>query len=657
MFDSDQKYCEILEKEDLLEIDRIDSPWRQDTPNFPDHNAKAYQLIDRKIRRLQRKIEKQQSAISSGVLLLGNAGTGKTHLLMRVAKNLKSSHLFTFVRKPSNEDNVAQHIWQNILKSLTHKLPMLNSGKTQLDQLLAHVFTAVLIPVLESDIERGKNAAQKSRWLKSLQSSPSSLFVMLGDGERKNQNMNYLRRITLTYFQNKHPEIDQTIARALISYCFLTPKNKQVLLSWLEGQPVEEGTAKLLGIGEEWIQVAKEASCAGIRQQKEDQALRAISTIGILAGYYQPIVVAFDQLEGLRGEQRLTQRWADTVREIFTMTPNLLIITSMIPELWQNWFAKELDHSAQDRISQSQITLDDLTEDNAYEILKVHLKSAYDAHQLPSEIYPFAAEDVCTLYKNSTTLRTFLKNAREKLDDWIDGDVDNAETPQTPPPETTDATNVIQIAKSHSPEVEKIVLETLHTFQEKSLKSYKGRILNDETLLNRAKSFVVFILQHMNIYSLENKAKINVVMPCNSVISTTVDKKKLCIAACNQNVARFRTRLKNFMNYQRVNKCNAICILLRDKQCFNSEGIENMIDSMAQQGCYVPVGKEEFSILNSLHKILELVEEKSLQIEERTITKEELFSVIVTAEIWKQSKLYQFLIFTSKWLSFDESKR
>ena len=55
--------------------------------------------------------------------MLGEAGTGKTHLLMRVARNLSESNHILFVRKPNNEDAVAQHIWANVFSSLARSLP------------------------------------------------------------------------------------------------------------------------------------------------------------------------------------------------------------------------------------------------------------------------------------------------------------------------------------------------------------------------------------------------------------------------------------------------------------------------------------------------------------------------------------------------------
>ena len=204
-----------------------------------------------------------------------------------------------------------------------------------------HVFKAVLVPVFEQDIQDGKDAEQKQRWVDRLRSDPYNLFNMLGEGERRQDNMEKIRRRTLRFLQTTHPDVDQKIAHVLITYCFVSREDrKRVLLTWLSGQDVDEAEAKDLALPATWVNIDEKSSETSVQQQREEQALRAIRTIGILSTYYQPLILAFDQLEGLRDQERLTTRWGDTVREIFTMTPNFLIVTCIFPSLWESWFKK-----------------------------------------------------------------------------------------------------------------------------------------------------------------------------------------------------------------------------------------------------------------------------------------------------------------------------
>ena len=329
---SDQidQYRSILEANSPDFIDRVDTPW-DEVPDFPDYNAAAYRHIVRDLDRL-RRATKGDKPSSRGILVLGESGTGKTHLLMRVARNLAKANHISFVRRPNDEESVAQHVWANIVSSLARKLPTSGETRSQLDDLLAHVFSTVLIPEFEQDVKDGKDAAKKRRWVELLKEDPYNLSQMIGEGEGRTANMRNIRSRTLRYLQRVHPEADQQIAHALISYCFVSNETRRrVVLTWLSGQDIDERESQAMGLPSSWVAVDDTSSDTSIQQRREEQALRAIQTIGILSIYYQPLILAFDQLEGLRHEEGLTRRWGDVVREIFTMAPNFLIVTCTFP--------------------------------------------------------------------------------------------------------------------------------------------------------------------------------------------------------------------------------------------------------------------------------------------------------------------------------------
>ena len=259
---------------------------------------------------------------------------------MRVARNLSDTNHILFVRKPNNEDAVAQHIWANMVSSLTRSLPASGSKRSQLDDLLAHVFTAVLIPEFEQDIQEGKDATRSGAGSSTCRPTPTTCSRCSARASSARATWTRSGSAPSATSCTSTPDVDQRIAHVLITYCFVAREDrKRVLLTWLSGQDVDEAEAKDLGLDTSWVKI-DETSCGGRRtqQQREEQALRAIRTIGILSTYYQPLILAFDQLEGLRDQERLSQRWGDTVREIFTMTPNFLVVTCIFPSLWESWF-------------------------------------------------------------------------------------------------------------------------------------------------------------------------------------------------------------------------------------------------------------------------------------------------------------------------------
>jgi hypothetical protein len=175
--DPNNQYRPLLEDDPPAFLDRVNTPWDH-VPDLQEYNRHAYNRIVRALKSLSRSRYEEGKSRSQGILILGEAGTGKTHILMRVARNLSDSNHILFVRKPNNEEAVAQHVWANVVSSLTRSLPTSGTTKSQLDDLLAHVFTKVLVPRFEQDIEAGQDAELKQRWVNRLRSDPYNLFNM-----------------------------------------------------------------------------------------------------------------------------------------------------------------------------------------------------------------------------------------------------------------------------------------------------------------------------------------------------------------------------------------------------------------------------------------------------------------------------------------------
>src|SRR3954467_6739255 len=172
--DHDNQFRRLLEDDPPAFLDRVNTPWDH-VPDLEEYNQHAYRRIVRALKELTRSKASEGESNTQGILILGEAGTGKTHLLMRVARNLSGTNHILFVRKPNNEDAVAQHIWANMVSSLTRSLPNSGAQRSQLDDLLAHVFTHVLIPEFQQDIQEGKDDLKK-RWVVDLKADPYNLF-------------------------------------------------------------------------------------------------------------------------------------------------------------------------------------------------------------------------------------------------------------------------------------------------------------------------------------------------------------------------------------------------------------------------------------------------------------------------------------------------
>jgi hypothetical protein len=635
--DYTNEYRILLEKDPPEFVDRVNSPWDQ-VPDCSMYNASAYRRIVRDLNRLTKENESDRvsnipsGTSSRGVLVLGEAGTGKTHLLMRVAKKLSETNHILFVRKPNNEEAVARHIWANIVNSLSRILP--NSEHSQLDDLLAHVFTAVLIQIFQQDIAEGVNVEVRKRWVNLLNANPFNLFSMLGEGEKRIENMKALRNHTLRYLQTHHPDVDQRITHALITYCFVvTPLRKRLLLTWLSGQDIDENEAQIIGLPATWVEIDDISTDTSAQQQTEEQALRAIRTIGILSTYYQPLILTFDQLEGLRGEERLTQRWGDVVREIFTMTPNLLIITCIFPSLWESWFTQILDKSAAERIAQQTIELERFGPNHAVSMLKTHLEASAIRHMLPTSFFPFTEEDVDKLCAQASSPRIFIQRARAMFESWLDN---NDETWANQEDTAVQTKVVTQVS------IDDAIGDALEKFKSEQISAYENAIPIEQDAFGRIKNLTQSILDHSDQHvEYRHATYSNYVMPQNFIIKSVSNVDSICIAVIYSAGNAFASRIKNLKKTLQGGTQFRGVIVVRDSRCMQLGAVnqQHVRDFESSGGVFLFANSDEIITLNALYDTLIAVEEHDLSAGTNAIDKGQFIQSIKSKGIFGQVQL------------------
>jgi Cdc6-like AAA superfamily ATPase len=630
--DTKNEYRTILENDPPAFFDRVNTPWDQ-VPDLEDYNLVAYQRIVRALNGLSRSTVDESGSNTKGILILGDAGTGKTHLLMRVARNLAETNHILFVRKPNNEDAVAQHIWANVVNSLAKSIPAKNSIRSQLDDLLAHVFSKVLIPQFEQDIQEDKDADQKLRWVNRLKEDPYNLFSMLGEGEKRESNRKSITNRTLKYLQFNHPDVDQAIARAFITYCFVVREDrKRILLTWLSGQDVDEAEAREMGL-QPWVSLDESSSDASIQQQREEQALRAVRTVGILSTYYQPLILAFDQLEGLRGQDRLTNRWGDVVREIFTMAPNFLIITCIFPSLWDEWFSSTLDQSVTDRIAQQKIMLDTFGSQHGLNLLATHLKPSFDKHRLPTNIFPFTNEDIANLCTKASSPRSFIQAANQEFQKWLDGS----------PSQGTREEGLVRRTVAQA-DIDEVIRSALDRFEGSLRKSFACEMVVEQDFFGRIRTLIETLLasQESNTQLVKATCQ-HFVMPPNVVVKDSTGKTSLCIAVMNSEGTSFAARMRNLNKCAKEGSQFTRLLLIRDRRCrkLGQKGQEHLDEARSRGSTYVEAGQDEMTCLNAVYETFVAAEEHDLSVAEHEIEKRQVVAFLRHNQVLSKTELFR----------------
>ena len=256
---------------------RVDTPF-QSFPDIENIYQNEYEIILNSLE----SIKNDENHQSKGVVVLGDAGSGKTHLIMRLAKQRLENNRLFFIRQPNNPDAVLYHIYNRMLESFFEKVS--SCRYTQLELLLAKTLSSIVM---------------------------------------------------------------DTILKGLIKFCtYRDPNRKEIIKRWLVTGSGDKEDIKSVGL-ETWAD----------KISYEDFALEAISTFAKLSLVDEPLILVFDQLEGLKNKEDIAISLGEAIKEIFTYVPNTLIITNLFPDRWE-YFKNIYDNSVLDRLGEGKVFLE-----------------------------------------------------------------------------------------------------------------------------------------------------------------------------------------------------------------------------------------------------------------------------------------------------------
>ena len=319
---------------------RVDTPFQR----HPDV-ANIYQEQFQIIRSILGEIKYDSNHQSKGAVVIGEAGNGKTHLMMRLTQHLLPTNRLFFIRQPNNPQSVLYHIYSRILESFVEPIP--NTTHSQLESLLAHSFSTIVIDILS---KKEKLSQRAEMILSDLSQNALNIYQLLGsDGsEKKLNNWRLIEKLTLEWWSKTYgmSGYATSIIKGLIKYCsYSDPYYRELVRKWLAGQLLEASELEKIKL-DNW---ESELSL-------EDFSLEAISVFSKLSIVDAPIIIIFDQLEGLKYDEPLLMRFGEAIKEVFTHAPNSLILFNLFPERWE-YFKQVLNAAVVDRLSQYQIPL------------------------------------------------------------------------------------------------------------------------------------------------------------------------------------------------------------------------------------------------------------------------------------------------------------
>ncbi len=351
-------YARIMKHQDMIDrLQTTPNPFssnRVDNP-FQDHLdlRSVYHTEYETLKSVILDIKHDPNQQSRGAIVIGEPGSGKTHLMMRLAKEVLATHRLLFIRQPNHPQAVLHHTYSRMLESLAEKIP--GSEFTQLERLLSNSFVHIL-----EQIPNVKNAEKGQVILKILKENSLYLYRNIPAPKRLDV-WEYIDRHITRWWTERYTAAGYSpdILKGIIKFCgYSDASKKSKVRRWLAAGGLSEEDIADIGL-EDWQE----------DMSKEEFSLEGITTFGKLSTLDEPLIMIFDQLEGLADKPALLESFGHAVKEILTHVPNSLVILTLFPDRWQQ-FRHVFDASVVDRISQHEVHLQIPDQTQLHDILR-----------------------------------------------------------------------------------------------------------------------------------------------------------------------------------------------------------------------------------------------------------------------------------------------
>jgi hypothetical protein len=345
--------------------------WGKGVPDVPTLNAHASNQVFKAIQ-FVRNSKSSQDKVTS-IAITAQQGVGKTHLLSRIRHELEKVGGALFVYAGVNNYTDLNLVKYQFQQTLANSLSKTGSQEVMQWQEVAAAMAN----------EGRENTV-----------SPAVLVKRFDIACEKNKNlMNNLQKQVI---KNK-PNIDPYILRAIL--WTLSETQAPYAIKWLSGEELAQANADELGL----------PNSSKTNQDREAEALKNIQQILNLVGFYNSIVICFDEIDvknnstddGLPTESVIAN-FVKILHDTLVnsdLSQGVVILTVMLPETWRDK-VNSLPGGTPDRISKftqrKPLDLKYISGDSMVELVTIWLQDYYNAKDLipPDPLYPFTETEL-----------------------------------------------------------------------------------------------------------------------------------------------------------------------------------------------------------------------------------------------------------------------
>jgi hypothetical protein len=323
----------------------VSDPWRPSPPDVPGIHAKVFQTCCNALESVRRQGK------SSSVLIHGEPGSGKTHLLARLRQHcrdveprvldpLQPETVFVAVRLQTGPQRLWRHLRRSFVEDLLREA---RDSTPQLKRILLRRFGAIC----QTD------AALLGwwEWLKEEYPDPTLFRALLG-----------------SYLDQLSGELQLSRDFCTVLVHLMMDRHLLNARAWLKGDPLPDSALAALDV-----------ASPSEDDDLEEEAQRVVLDLCHLAGPKIPIVLCFDQIEALMSDPEdkvAIGTLGQIIMRLFNETSNLVLISCVQSgrlELLNLHQPKGLVSSAGARMAMHRDTLNPLLWDQASQLIQARM--------------------------------------------------------------------------------------------------------------------------------------------------------------------------------------------------------------------------------------------------------------------------------------------
>nr|WP_319579499.1 P-loop NTPase fold protein [uncultured Methanospirillum sp.] len=301
------------------------------------------------------KAKSENPELPIGILIKGENGSGKTHLLARILKKCsdeKVNAFFVSIIPIFASSKPMDHLNREIITSLGKNIPG-RPRYTQIHRLITEVLREYVSK--ENGIPNINQKIEDNQWF---------FFLPQKDKQAEAQ---ILADNAIAWLVGEEVRVSNDFLRALFAYC--NDLKRHIARKWLYGERLDEKESKEIGVTYHAKKIAEDV-------HEQIMFDRILSITALAARYHLTIIICFDQLEDLSSENQRTA-FGQMIQTLVNFCPGTLPVVLSRMRYWDTGLKPFLNTSVIERVEMNSFAIMGCSPDQVDEILQGRIKSKF----------------------------------------------------------------------------------------------------------------------------------------------------------------------------------------------------------------------------------------------------------------------------------------